>query len=397
MAEADLLRRLQGAASAEAELRHLIRRRDIRIEELKRDLATSDRLGRSMSGGSGSGSNRHHHHQRLSLRESGSTSSPGNVSAATAAAAADTAARGSQAKAVASERAAKEVALTAALKHLELELAEASARGEVGDAITRAAERFALRLFPEAESSGGGGRGAWSSKGYCTACGLTPERARRPVANLADSGRGALFLVPSADVERKAALAASSAALDAAAEAQPETPAAAAGNSSASANNDAGAVETSPARSAARTTSADTPTRTAGEGERRNRVSSPSTAAALGLSSGVQSLEANLARLEAVVAGNGPAGVAESTDGAPDGLRWIRSGSAHGGTAVEAAWAEAVRGLRAQVLDLGHRAEVTKELLEVGSNNGICACLKGQTIASSRVCKAFVRGKWLGM
>ncbi|CAN0294336.1 unnamed protein product, partial [Ectocarpus sp. 12 AP-2014] len=365
VAEADLLRRLQGAASAEAELRHLIRRRDIRIEELKRDLATSDRLGRSMSGGSGSGSNRHHHHQHLSLRESGSTCSPGNVSGAAAAAAAgDTAARGSQAKAVASERAAKEVALTAALKHLELELAEASARGEVGDAVTRAAERFALRLFPEAESSGGGGRGAWNSKGYCTACGMTLERARRPVANLADSGRGALFLVPSADVERKAALAASSAALDAAAEAQPETPAAAAGNSSASANNDAGAVETSPARSAARTTSADTPTRTAGEGERRKRVSSPSTAAALGLSSGVQSLEANLARLEAVVAGNGPAGVAESTDGAPDGLGWVRSGSAHGGTVVEAALAEAVRGLRAQVLDLGHRAEVTEELLE---------------------------------
>ncbi|CBN80212.1 expressed unknown protein [Ectocarpus siliculosus] len=366
VAQADLLRRLQGAASAEAELRHLIRRRDIRIEELKHDLAASDRLGRSTSGGSGSGSNRHHHHQRLSLRESGSTSSPGNVSGAAAAAVAagDTSTRGSQAKAVASERVAKEVALTAALKHLELELAEASARGEVGDAVTRAAERFALRLFPEAESSGGGGRGAWSSKGYCTACGLTPERARRPVVNLTDSGRGALFLVPSADIERKAALAASSAALDAAAEAQPETPAAAAGNSSASANNDAGAVETSPARSAARTTSTDTPTRTAGEGERRNRVSSPSTAAALGLSSGVQSLEANLARLEAVVAGNGPAGVAESTDGAPDGLGWIRSGSAYGGTVVEAAWAEAVRGLRAQVLDLGHRAEVTEELLE---------------------------------
>ncbi|CAM9536480.1 unnamed protein product [Ectocarpus fasciculatus] len=363
VAEADLLRRLRGAASAEAELRHLIRRRDIRIEELKRDLATSDRLGRSMSGGSGSGSNRHHH-QRLSLRESGSTSSPGNVSGATAAAATDTAARGSQAKAMASERAAKEVALNAALKHLELELAEASARGEVGDAVTRAAERFVLRLFPEAENSGGGVGGAWSGKGHCRACGLTPERARRPAVNLADSGRGALFLVPSADVERKAALAASSAALDAVAEAQPETPAAAAGSSSVSANNDAGAVETFPARSPARTPSADTPTRTAGEGGRRNRVSPPSAIDALGFSSGVQSLEANLARLEAVVAGNGPAGVAKSTDVGPEGLGGIRSSSAPGGTAVEVAWAEAVRGLREQVLDLGHRAEVTEELLE---------------------------------
>ena len=266
--------------------------------------------------------------------------------------------------------------MRAAVKHLELELAEATARGEVGDAATQAAERLALRLFPEAAAGGDGcGGGGGVGDACCRLCGgAVPGNggATRPNRRCESrQGRGALFLVPSADVERRAATAEAVAA------------AAAAASSAASAADGNGALESGdvgPGGATKRTTR-QSPTRTkssqtcastaAGEyltGDGGH--SSPSGAALLrGFGSGVRSLDASLARLEAVASGEvGGLFSESSTDrGFPRGRSASPAGRRPAATAaVQGAWAEAVRELRAQVAGLRRRAEAAEELIEVG-------------------------------
>ncbi|CAM9788122.1 unnamed protein product [Scytosiphon promiscuus] len=413
VAEADLLRRLQGLGSSESDLRHMLRRRDIRIEELKRGQANSDRLGRSF-GGSGSGSSIPYEQLPFSLRESGS------ISAVSGAATAATEGRRT-ATAGAAERAVKEVALAANVRRLELELAEATARGEIGDAATRAAERLALRLFPEDGKPVvmTGGSKSWGDTGgtrtFCSVCGTILECAKGSFTQRAgkheSSGRGALLLVPSAEVERKAARAAATAAdngpaatmavedapgaataMEIATAAEDLTnpksttaaaPDAAVGDHSASADDGVCSDEdhvASPLRSSARTRSnqQSIPARGAGRAkEKGGRPISSSLVASTGFSDGVRSLEAHLARLEAIAAYRGPGELAESNDPEESGESGRipcatapgRRGGRHreGGrqkSSFGVAWADALRELRAQVGSLRHRAEVTEEMLE---------------------------------
>lgn len=421
VAEADLLRRLQGAASSESDLRHMLRRRDIRIEELKRDQVNSDRLGRSF-GGSGSSSSIPYQRLPFSLRESGSISA---VSGAPAAAADCSKAT----TAGAAERATKEVALTADVKRLELELAEATARGEVGDEAIRAADRLGWRLFPGAtepvvSTSGGASMGDGGSvRTFCPVCGTALARAMGPstqqVAEHGSSGRGALFLVPSADVERKAARAAAAAAENSpaaamapgnapeaatnvqtapaaegltASKATSNAPAAVVGDSTVSADATIRAEEThvtSPLQSPKRTRSPQSvSTRVAGRAEGRGaRPASSFLVASVGFIDGVRSLEAHLTRLEAVVACGGPNGIAESDDQEePRESGRVRSTKSSGGgqggrqrggdyqhLSFEVTWADALRELKAQVANLHHRAQATEEMLEVRAE-GVRRC-----------------------
>lgn len=395
----------------------MLRRRDIRIEELKRDQATSDRLGTSF-GGSGSGSSIPYHRLPFSLRESGSLSAISGPAAAAATT------KGSKAvTAGAAERAAKEVGLTANVRRLELELAEATARGEVGDSATRVAERLAWRLFPEAAEpammAGGNDRlGGGSGRAICHVCRTNLERAmgsstlREPEREF--SGRGALFLVPSADVERKSARAAATTAAKSpkaamtmenasapegltTSKASTMMPATVVENSTACADENICAAEaksTSPARSSMRTRSPpSTSARVAGRATGRGgRPASSPLVTSIGLSDGVRSLEAHLARLEAGVARGDPVGITESKDegeSAESGL--IGSATSPGGgeaggdrqggmhrergrqnLTFEVAWADALRDLRTQVAGLRHRAEVTEEMLEVRAAG--CCC-----------------------
>lgn len=395
MAEADLLRRLQGASSSEADLRHMLRRRDIRIEELKRDQGLTDRLGRSIDGGgyggtapwstlASSSNNNNNPHQRplnLSLRESGSTS------AARAGLGGSAAGDNSRARAVASEQ----VALRATVKRLELELAEAAARGEVGDAATRAAERLAARLFPEAVSGGGG----LTENGCCRTCGVTLETGGGKLFGVSGAesesshhGRGALFLIPNADVERKAtAVAADAASVEgAAAEAENTTATAAVaataasiavdGNGTSATENNVGpvtaAVEAvSPARRSSTNTASSPASAGAAAVHGGERPTPPYAEVLPAFSSGERSLEANLERLEAVAACGGCGCSGSAADGGAGGFARGRSASPAGGkkstSKIHAAWAEAVRELRVQVAAIRHRIEATEELLEVRS------------------------------
>eukprot|EP00903_Cladosiphon_okamuranus_P006177 g6074.t1 len=378
VAEADLLRRLQGASSREAELRHTLRRRDIRIEELKRDQAARDRLGRSFGGTSGSSGSGNQHHP-VSLRESTSVGAGGIGSGI--ATEGGGGGGGGSGRAVAAER----VALRAAMKQLELELAEATVRGEVGDAVTREAERLALRLFPEAAGGGGGGGGGVGDA-CCRVCGaVTGRGATRSDRFEFGEGRGALFLVPSADVEQRAAtaeavtVAASAAsAVAAGAEGLDGITATAASTAAAAAGNGApGSDNVGPGGAAMTTSLAQQPTTctassqtcaniAAGDLAGDHGHSSPSGAASLGFGSGIRSLEANLARLEAVASGRlGDLSAESSADGGfLRGRSASPAGRRLGPMAVQGAWAEAVRELRAQVAGLRRRAEATEELVE---------------------------------
>lgn len=338
MAEADLLRRLQDSAAGEADLRHMLRRRDTRIEELKREQAASDRLNRSSSGCRG---------PPWSVL-AGSQLSAGCSSGGEAAAVRP----GARKVRSPAERAATEVAQAAAVLRLELELAEAAARGDVGDAGTRAAERLACRLLPE------DGRGSGGEEGACLLC-------RRPlrweVEPEASRGRGASFLMPSVEVERKAAAAAAAAlAMDGrAGEADTTERGAARARLTPSnarippADSDYTEADCSRDETPDRGPSADRP-RTGGDGETPPVVSR-------GLSRGVQQLEAQLARLEAVSSCR--------FEGSGDDMEGrLRSASPRGRSRlVGVAWAEVVRELRVQVAALRDRAEATEQLLNVSS------------------------------
>lgn len=335
VAEADLLRRLQESTAGEADLRHMLRRRDIRIEELKREQAASDRLTRSSSGCRGppwsvlAGS-----------RLSAGCSSGGGAAAVRP---------GGRKVRSPAERAATEVAQAAAVLRLELELAEAAARGDVGDAGTRAAERLACRLLPE------DGRGSGGEEGACLLCG---RPLRWEVEPEASRGRGASFLMPSVEVERKAAAAAL--AMD---ERAGEADTAERGASRARltpsnarippADSDYTEADCSRDETSDRGPSADGP-RTGGHGETPPVVSR-------GLSRGVQQLEAQLARLEAVSSCR--------FEGSGDDVEErLRSASPRERSRlVGVAWAEVVRELRVQVAALRDRAEATEQLLNVSS------------------------------
>lgn len=193
MAEADLLRRLQDAAVTEADLRHIVRRRDIRIEELKREQATTYRLSRS------TWSNLASSRSTLGVREAAACDS-GRVGT-TVAESQDGVLGGDKVK-MAGERMAKEISQAAAIRRLELELAEATARREVGDAVISTAEALALRLFPKAgDDIDLGGVG-------CCTCGRSFLRNERPCTVTGVQDRGLSFLVGSVEVEKATAAAA---------------------------------------------------------------------------------------------------------------------------------------------------------------------------------------------
>lgn len=101
-----------------------------------------------------------------------------------------------------SDRVLKEVQQTATILGLRLELAEATASGDATDASRRAAERLACRLIPPGDDHAVEG---------CWVCGHSslPEGSlrRRSTRSVIASSRapGASFLMPSADMEIKAA------------------------------------------------------------------------------------------------------------------------------------------------------------------------------------------------
>lgn len=198
---------MQAAAASEAELRHMLRRRDRRIEELKREQLAIDRMARSTAttGGGGTPSlalaGSHPTSDRCESSEygpvivalGGSTSQSSGRPRSTA------------------ERAEKEVSQAATVLRLQLELAEASARGDVGGASTRAAERLARRVLPQTDGFDNGNGEVWTG-GECSLCGqplVGRDRGRRSMKRSLNSvsqaeGRGASFLMPSAEMEHKA-------------------------------------------------------------------------------------------------------------------------------------------------------------------------------------------------
>lgn len=363
MTQADLLRRLQEAGASEADLRHMLRRRDIRIEELKREQAVAGRLGTS-SGGGGFGM------PRSTLVDSfaGSMSARQTayaVGATGGGLTVDTGKTGS-----AAERAAKEVALAAAVNRLELELAEAAARGDVGDAAVRTAERLAHRLFPEAAGvHGEGGR-----KGECHLCGRLIKSERRDTSLAGSQARGLSFLMPSTVVERKATGAGEEAdggpqRIDAAAQTM-HTPTANCDSVAGGSNFDPVAMESDGGDFAARAPSVEahadhchgqSSTSISAEDEEEAERGDNVPVVSQGLSTGLRSIEAHLVRLEAVASG----GFADGTDAA-DGR--VRSSPPGGKSeAIEWALAQVVHDLRTQVAGLRDQAEATAELLNVST------------------------------
>lgn len=187
MAEADLLRRLQDAAVTEADLRHIVRRRDIRIEELKREQATTYRLSRSSAAGT----------TWSNLANSRST-----LGGTVAVAEGQDGVSGGEKVNMVGERMAKEISQAAAIRRLELELAEATARREVGDVVISTAEALALRLFPKAgDEIDLGGVG-------CRTCGRSFLGNERPCTVTELQDRGLSFLMGSVEVEKVTAAAA---------------------------------------------------------------------------------------------------------------------------------------------------------------------------------------------
>lgn len=360
MTQADLLRRLQEAGASEADLRHVLRRRDIRIEKLKREQAVTGRLATS-SGGGGM--------PRLTLVDSFAGSMDARQTAcAVGAIGGDLAADMGKADAAA-ERAAKEVALAAVVKRLELELAEAAARGDVGDAAVRTAERLAHRLFPDAAGAyGEGGR-----KRECHLCGRLLKPERRDTSLSADYTRGLSFLMPSTVVERKATGAGGEVdgprCVEAAAQTM-HTPTAVCDSVSGGENFDSAAVKSFGGNLADQPPSVEahgdhdhgqSPTSVHAEdgeqAEHRDKVPVVSQ----GLSTGLRSIEVHLARLEAVANGV----FADGTDAADSRVQSSPPGGKS--EAIEWALAQVVHDLRTQVAGLRDQVEVTAELLNVST------------------------------
>ena len=358
--QADLLRRLQEASASEADLRHVLRRRDIRIEDLKREQAVAGRL--AMSSGDGG-------MPRSTLVDSFARSMDARQTAyAVGAIGGDLAADKGKADSAA-ERTGKEVALAAVVKRLELELAEAAARGDVGDAAVCSAERLAYRLFPDAAGADGeGGR-----KGECHLCGRLLKPERRDTSLSGSHTRGLSFLMPSTVVERKATGAGGEVdgprCVEAAAQTM-HTPTAFCDNVSGGENVDLAAVKSYGGNVAARPPSVEAHgdhdhgqsltsvhTEDGEEAEHGDRVPVVSQ----GLSTGLRSIEAHLARLEAVAGG----GFADGTDAADSRVRSSPPGGKS--EAIEWALAQVVHDLRTQVAGLRDQAEVTAGLFNVST------------------------------
>lgn len=344
-----MLRRLQGAAAAEGDLRHMLRRRDIRIEELKHEQATADRLARSSAGTPWSilGKGR----PPLGVRDTFDSGGAGITN-------------GSKERTV-EEQAEREVSQAATIRRLELELAEAAARGDVGEAVTRGAEKLAHRLFEQAGGDSGLAGGEYR---LCSRC-LLEEGIS---AGMVESrGRGVSFLRPSAEVELKAAAAAAAAATvnDEANETETAHHAAVglsptASNTATDNNVDLGAASRVGGGKSGRGHSIESP----GDDLERSRVSPHPTenqvppAGSSDFSNGVRSLEAQLLRLEAISGRS----YAVSAGGRPD-----YAGPGGGSGAFEMAWTDAVRELRVQVAGLRNRAEVTEQVLNVSAGRGV--------------------------
>lgn len=370
--QADLLRRLQVAGASEADLRHVLRRRDIRIEELKREQAMADRLATSSDG-----------MPRSTLVDSlagtmNSRQTSYAVGAIGGGLAADTGMAGS-----AAERAAKEVALAATVKRLELELAEAAARGDVGDAAVRTAERLALRLFPEAV----GGYGEGGRNRECHLCGRNLKPERRDTSLVGSHARGLSFLMPSTVVERKAAAARGGAdypqCVEAAAQTM-HTPTAVCDSATDGDSFDPAGVESDGGNLAAQGPSVEANANHdhgqsstsvhAEDGGKAEHGDTNVPVVSQGLSTGLQSIEVHLARLEAVAS----CGFTDGTDAADSR---VRSSSPGGKSdAIEWALAQVVHDLRTQVAGLRDQAEVTAELLNVSTEreNGMAVMCLGE-------------------
>lgn len=376
VSEADLLRRLQDASASEAELRHMLRRRDRRIEELKREQVKTDRLARSAGGESTTP------WSTLAGRPSANGLENALGPGGELAAGRETGSGVGKAK-YAAARAKTEVSQAATVMRLRLDLAEAAARGDVGDATTSAASRLALRLL---STSGGA---------TCDLCGGSVPLREGPNLHtstyFSDSqqGRGASFLMPSAEIERKAAQAGESGKIE-----EPKVPATVAATASHAAtahgledvgeNSDVEPLDNQRCRPPAEglRRSGDDGGLTTEELERSHTPSAkpmetgttarqPLPKRQPGLSRGVRSLEAKLARMARDLGSDG--GFVASDDCAGNAVVGDRHRSRSSSPASRAsrsarqAWVKAVRELRVQVSELRHRAECTEEPLNVST------------------------------
>lgn len=356
--KADLLRRLQEAGASEANLRHMLRRRDIRIEELKREQAMADRLATSSGGVIPRSTLVDNYAGAMNIRQTAYTVGTMNGGLA----AADTGRTGS-----AAERAAKEVALAAAVKRLELELAEAASRGDVGDAAVRTAERLALGLFPEPA----GGHIESGRKGGCHLCGRLLNRERRDMSLAGSHSRGFSFLMPSTVGERKAAAAGERKedpqGVDAAVQTI-STPTAVCDSATGGDDLDPAAMEgdggnfvaQGPAVEAYADRDRGRPL-TSAQAEHGKKAEHGQNVPVVsrGLNIGLRSIEAHLARLEAVAS----CGFADGTNVVDSRVRSTSPGGKS--EAMEWALAQVVHDLRTQVSGLRDQAEETAELLNV--------------------------------
>lgn len=364
IAEADLLRHLQEAAAVEADLRHTLRRRDIRIEELKRDRAAADQLARSSGGTPWS----------ILAKPSTREATACNINAV-----GGTCTDGDRGKArSAKEQAAKDVAMAATVKRFKLELAEAAARGDVGEAATRKAEELALRLISESSSHAGisAGSAADSSGMGCRFCSrrLTREGQNAVVGLAGSRVRGASVFTPSMDVEHKPAAAVAAVTEERYVECgKPQiklaTPTAV-GNLK---TTDEGFDLTTPAALRGGGTP---PIRgrsmitclADGVGLSRTTLScgqgQTSTVVSQRLSTGVRSLEMQLSRLEAVASCRP---TVRAADAGFNGR--VRSASPAKGRPDTAgvAWAGTLRELRAQLAGLRDKAVFTEQLFNVSA------------------------------
>ncbi|CAM9228114.1 unnamed protein product [Choristocarpus tenellus] len=248
VAEADLLRRLEEVFSGEAELRHMLRRRDQRIEALKREISTirgssTNAVGVTVSSGTSRPT-------PLSLARPG-TAIRGRDGIALGA---ESGSRGDEGRVVtlkAEETARQLVSKNAEILNLRLELTEAGARGGVGDAAVARARGWMEAVIEGRGNreagcdSKGRGRGGCAMPpglakqmgtggGECCSCNQLREAlqnirgSREPNLGLlsvtgggaavqvpksvSQQGRGSLFLIPSIEVEHKAAAAAAASA-----------------------------------------------------------------------------------------------------------------------------------------------------------------------------------------
>ena len=210
-------------------------------------------------------------------------------------------------------------------------------------------------------------------------CGGRLKSERRGTTLAGSRARGLSFLMPSTVVERKAAAAGGEAddpqRVEAAAQTM-HTPTEVCDNATGGDNFDPAAVEIDRGNLAARGPSVEThadhdhgqsPTSVHAEDGEKAEHGDNVPVVSQGLSTGLLSIEAHLARLEAVAS----CGFADGTD-AVDSRVWS---SSPGGKseAIEWALAQVVHDLRTQVAGLRDQAEVTAELLNVNTEreNGV--------------------------